>query len=194
MTRVVLIHAGPTHWDDEDRLVGNHPLPLTDQAQASIRHIVDGLQMTVSAVYRFSKNEACDQAARIVASRFALRPRDNAALEEVNLGLWQGLTRSELHFRFPSVFPEWEQNPLAINPPDGEPLAEAIERLRGAMKRILRRNRGEKVALSLRPMSMQIAYGLLRGQNDPSIAGHLHNASPAETIDVPDEDLRRLFG
>ena len=34
MTRVVLIKAGPTPWDVEQRIAGNLPLPLTDDALA----------------------------------------------------------------------------------------------------------------------------------------------------------------
>jgi broad specificity phosphatase PhoE len=191
MTHLLLIHAGPTPWDVEDRLVGNHPLPLTDLARATIDGVVRNLQYPISVIYCFRKNEAADQAAKIVAVRFGLRPRDSAALDEVNLGLWQGLTRSELRFRFPTVFPQWEENPLAVNPPDGESLPDAINRIQAGIKGILRRNRGVAVALPLRPMAMQITIGLLRRETPEQIAGHLHNTSAIETINLSN-DLRQL--
>src|SRR5262245_24635152 len=67
MTRIVLIHAGPTQWDVEGRLVGNHPLPLTEAARVAIERIATGLPDAVSAVHCFKKNEACHEAAKIVA-------------------------------------------------------------------------------------------------------------------------------
>lgn len=193
MTHLLLIHAGPTPWDVEDRIVGNHPLPLTDLAKATIEGIVKNLTSPPSVVYRYRDNEASDQAAKLVAGAFKLRPRDAAGMDEVHLGLWQGLTRAELKFRFPTVFPEWEENPLAVNPPDGEPLATAIERLKAPLMRILRRNRGGTVALCVRPLAMQIILGLLRGEDHPKIAGHLHNISAVETMDMSTEAFQRFI-
>jgi probable phosphoglycerate mutase len=193
MTRLLLIHAGPTPWDLEDRLVGNHPLPLTEEARASIEELVKDIPHAVSAVFRSKKNEACDQAARIVATALKLRPSDNAALNEINLGLWQGLTRGELQFRFPTVFPHWQQNPLSVNPPEGEPLADATQRIQTGLKRIVRRWRSMAVIIILRPMAMQIASGLLRGEGQVAIAEHLHITAPAETIELSDEQAYRFI-
>jgi broad specificity phosphatase PhoE len=196
MTGIHLIHAGPTPWDVEDRLVGNHPLPLTDLARATIEGIVQQFAQSarpITAVYRFRKNEACDQAAKLVAAPFKLRPHESAALDELNLGLWQGLTRADLKFRFPKVFQQWQEAPLAVNPPEGEPLADAIDRLGGALKRILRRNRGGNVAIAVRPIAMQIMLGLLGTEPLQTIAGHLHKTSAVETIDMTDEATQQLL-
>lgn len=193
MTHILLIHAGPTPWDVEDRLVGNHPLPLTDLGRSTIEGIVQNTSYQVSVVYRFKKNEASEQAAKIVQSRFKMPIRDSAALDEVNLGLWQGLTRSDLNFRFPTVFSQWEENPLAVNPPEGETLLDAIVRIQSALKRILRRNRGIAIAFPMRPMAMQITLGLLRRETPQQIAGHLHYTSAVETIDLTHEQLQELI-
>lgn len=193
MSRIVLIQAGPTKWDVEDRLVGNHPLPLTELATATISGIVRNLPGEVSAIYRFKKNEACDQAARIVAEATAVKPGDSTGLDEINLGLWQGLTRAELTFRHPKVFPLWEENPLSVNPPDGEKLEEAVDRIRGALKRILKRRRGITVVILLRPMVMQIAHGLLQGEDAQGIARHLQNNSAVETIALEHDQLLRFI-
>ena len=153
---------------------------------------MQGLSYPISVIYRFKKNEAADQAAKILAATSSLRPHDSAYLDEVNVGLWQGLTRADLRFRFPSVFPQWEEDPLSVNPPDGESLDEAVERIKSGLKRILRRNRGVAIALPLRPMAMQIALGVLRGEETPQIAAHLHNVAAIETIALATDDLQRF--
>lgn len=193
MSRIILILAGPTKWDIEDRLVGNHPLPLTELARATIDGIVRNLPGEVGAVYRCKHNEACEQAAKVVAEATKLKPADNAGLEEINLGLWQGLTRAELRRRHSKVFPKWEEDPLSVNPPDGEPLAEAIERVRGALKRILKRRRAITVVLVLRPFVMQIALGLLQGEDPQGIARHLHNSAAVETMLLEHDQLLRFI-
>ena len=93
------------------------------------------------------------QAAALVAARFEIKARDEPGLEEVGLGLWEGLTRDDLRFRFPTVYPQWEEEPLAVNPPDGEPLPDAIARLSEALAQVRRRARGAATALALRPMA-----------------------------------------
>jgi broad specificity phosphatase PhoE len=193
MTRVVLIQAGPTPWDEEERLAGAHTLPLTDGALESIRALVEQIDYPVHAAYRAAGNEAADQTAKALAQKFHLRPRDAKELDELNLGLWQGLRGAEVKSRFPSAFARWQEDPLSVNPPEGESLAGAIERLRGALAKVLRRNRGHAVVLALRPMAMQIVAGILRLQSPEQIAAHLHDRVPGETIDIADEDLERYL-
>jgi broad specificity phosphatase PhoE len=183
-TRVVLIEAGPTPWDAEGRIVGSRPLPVTAEGIDAIRHLLDALAGRVNSVYRTAQNEACDQVAKLISQRFGLRLRDNKDLETVNLGLWEGLTPEEVRFRFPTVFPQWQEHPLAVTAPDGEPLPRAINRIGQALNRILRRNRNLTIALALRPMALQIAAGTLRRENHESIAAHLHESQPIATIEV----------
>jgi phosphoserine phosphatase len=183
-TRVLLIEAGPTPWDDDGRVVGARPLPLTAEAIGAISRLIQNLDFRIEAIYRPPANEACDQVAKMFAQKFSLRPRANADLETPRLGLWEGLMPEELRTRFPTVFPQWMENPLMVTPPDGEPLQQAIDRIHAALRKILRANRGRTVALPLRPMALQIAYGLLQGQNASIIGPHLHERQPMATIEV----------
>jgi broad specificity phosphatase PhoE len=183
-TRVFLVEAGPTPWDVEQRISGAVSLPLTAEAIDAVRHLVDSLGNDIAAVYRHAGDEACDETAKIIAKKFNLRPRDNPDLQEVNLGLWQGLTQDELRSRFTKAFDQWEENPLTVTPPDGEPLTEAIDRISDALKRILRRNKDLQVAIALRPMSLQICAGVLQGETPQAISAHLHQRQPIATIDV----------
>src|SRR5207237_10760909 len=121
--------------------------------------------------------------------RFGLRIHNNDGLAPISAGLWQGLTHEELRFRFPSIFPQWEENPLSVNPPEGEAIADAVERFRGALKKILR-NRQNHIAIVLRPMGLQIVKGLLRGEDLASIAAHLQDKAGVERIEVEDEKVK----
>lgn len=192
MTRVILIRADPTPWDVEDRLVGNHPLPLTDLGRATVESAALTFGESISAVYCPKKNEACKQAADIVAKAAKVRVQESAGLEELNLGLWQGITRAELRRRYPKVFQQWEEDALSVNPPDGEQFLEGVGRIHSAMKRILRKQRGISAALVLRPYAMRIAIDLLRGLPPSETASHLHNSPAVETIDLENEDQLRF--
>ena len=188
-TRAMLIEAGPTPWETEGRIVGNASLPLTAEAMDAIRHLLENLQDRIDSVYRPASNDACNQTAQIVAAKFGIRARDNPDLDEPSLGLWQGLFPDNVRARFPTVFPQWEDRPLAVPPPDGEPLEAAISRIRGALTKIIRRNKNYTIALPLRPMAMQIAAGILRKQPASEIAARLHQRQSIETIEIDPQGL-----
>jgi broad specificity phosphatase PhoE len=194
MTRVLLIQAGPTPWDIEGRLGGRHSLPLQPDARVWILQTIDQIATPPAAVYCAKRNEACDETAKLVAAKFNLRPRDNADLDELDVGLWQGLTRNELRQRFRTAFGQWEKHADAITPTDGEPFADATERLTTALRSILSRNRDATIALAMRPMSMRLAMGVLGGEPLDHIAAHLHQAPALETIDLDADALKRITG
>ena len=163
-------------------------MPLTAEGTATIELLVNGISEKVTAIYACKANEACQAVAKMLGATFGLRWRDRPELDELHLGLWQGLTRDELEHRFPSVFPMWEEQPLSVNPPDGESLAQAVERIDMPLRKLLRRNRGGVVVLVLRPLALQIVAGLLRGEGPEAIASHLHVATAMETIEVNQEE------
>jgi broad specificity phosphatase PhoE len=184
MLRLLFITAGPTPWDDEERLVGSRPLPLTPAGVSKITDEVSKLAETPSRILCPMANEACAQAAEIAAERFELRPRNEPELEEMKLGLWEGLPLGELRFRYPTSFPQWEENPLVVTPPDGESLPAVIERAGAIISKLRRRKKKETTLLVLRPLILQVIGGLLRGEAAEQIAAHLHKLTPMETIEV----------
>jgi broad specificity phosphatase PhoE len=193
MTRILLIAATPTKWDLEDRIVGSHSLPMSEEGLVAARQLVSELPDTVNAVYRCKSNEACDQVARLVADRFGLRPKDNPDLEEFNAGLWQGMRREEVKFRYPKVTETWEKTPLAVEPPEGETIPVATERLHAALRAILRRAKGKTVAVVVRPIAQQILAGLMGREPLEQICRHLQEVVPMETIELSDEQVRELL-
>src|SRR5690348_11122159 len=109
MTRILLIAATPTKWDLEDRVAGNHSLPLTPEGLTAIQELVGELPLAIDAVYHCKTNEAAREAARIVARKYGLRPKHNADLAEFNAGLWTGMRREDIKFRYPKVTETWEK-------------------------------------------------------------------------------------
>ena len=193
MTRILLIAATPTKWDLEDRIGGNHSLPLTPEGLVAAKALVDELPLTIDAVYRSKANEACDEIAKLIGKRCDLRPKDNADLEEFNAGLWQGMRREEIRFRYPKVNEIWQDNPLAVEPPEGETIPRATERLHTALRWILRKNRGGTVAIVVRPLAQQILAGLLGREPLERICQHLQEIVPMESIELNDEAVKAIL-
>ena len=193
MTRILLIAASPTKWDLEDRVVGNHSLPLTEEGHAAITQLVHDSIEAVEAVYHCKSNEAAAEAAKIVAHKFGLRAKHNEDLEEFNAGLWQGMRKEELKFRYPKVNETWEKTPLAVEPPEGETIPVATERLKAGLQAILRRNRGRTIAIVVRPIAQQILAGLLGREPLEQICHHLQEVVPLETIELSDQQVREIL-
>jgi phosphoserine phosphatase len=192
-TRAVLIEAGPTPWDVEGRMVGNSSLPLTAEATDSIRHLLDGVAGPIDSIYHVAANEACHQVAQLISKKFGIRARDIRDLDEVRLGLWQGLLPEDIRARFPTVYPQWEAQPLLVTPPDGEPLEEAIQRMRAPINRILRRNKDQTIILPLRPMAFQIVRGIMQKQSSVQIAQRLRERQAIATIEIDPAAMKALL-
>ncbi|MGD0463046.1 MAG: histidine phosphatase family protein [Tepidisphaeraceae bacterium] len=192
-TRAVLIEAGPTPWDVEGRIVGNSSLPLAAEVMDSIRHLLDAVAVPIERVYHAAANEACHQVAQLISKKFGIRARDIGDLDEVRLGLWQGLFPEDVRARFPTVYPQWEAQPLLVTPPDGEPLEEAIRRIRAPLNRILRRNKDQTLALPLRPMAFQIVQGIIQKQSSVQIASRLRERQALATIEIDPAAMKALL-
>jgi broad specificity phosphatase PhoE len=193
MTRILLIAATPTKWDLEDRVVGNHSLPLAPQGRAAIEGLLGDLPPAVDALYHCKANEAAAEAAGIVAAKYGVKPKHHADLEEFNAGLWQGMRREEIRFRYPSVTETWDKQPLAVEPPEGETIPIATDRLRHALRAILRRNKGKTIAVLVRPIAQQILAGLLGREPLEQICQHLQERVPLETIELSDDQVRAIL-
>jgi len=68
------------------------------------------------------------------------------------------LLEREFAGRHAKRYRQWEDDPLSLIPPEGEPIAEARGRIFSAVARLLRRSRAGEVAIVLHP----IGLGLLR--------------------------------
>jgi len=184
MTQVLLVCARPTPWDAEDRFSGATSLPLTPEGRAAIINQMQSISLDVKAIYACLANEATRETAGILGKKFSLRPRNRTQLDELHIGVWRGMRRDELEHRFPTDFALWIEQPQSVEPPEGESLGGAIDRIRPALGKLLHRNRDSAIALALRPLAFQIVLGLLRGEEPLAIASHLHAAAALETIEV----------
>ena len=76
---------------------------------------------------------------------------------EIDLGLWQGMTLSEIKLRHPRVYKQWLEKPDSVTPPEGEGLAQAGKRLDQTIVRILRKNKEMTIGVVLGPFALALA-------------------------------------
>jgi broad specificity phosphatase PhoE len=147
MTNLILIPAAQTEWRATGRLAGDMDLPLNETGHRQAVEIGRKLTSLSPGVIRGGSDQPTKQTASLIAHELGLRTRAVKELREVKLGLWQGLTEEDLRERFESVFRQWRNDPLMIEPPEGETLGAAGDRLAAAIERIRRKQEGQTVVV-----------------------------------------------
>lgn len=155
---LTVIRCGQTRWEGEDRLLGSADLPLGDAGRASITADAARLAGLQVGTIHHPPDEAATETAQILAEAVKAKTRVLEELADPNLGLLEGMLTRDFADRHAKRYRQWEDDPLSLIPPEGEPIAEARGRIFSAVARLLQRNRAGEVAIVLHP----IGLGLLR--------------------------------
>ena len=106
--RVVLLRHGRTEWNATGRFQGqlDSPLDTIGKAQA-LDAAVAVAPMRPDAIVSSDLSRAADTAAA-VAAEAGMDVVPDPRLREIDLGKWQGLTRTEARERFPEEYAAWQ--------------------------------------------------------------------------------------
>jgi broad specificity phosphatase PhoE len=162
MTHVVLIRPGATGYDEQNRIQGVLDLPLSERGKTEVASLVDRLATRDFAGLYCGPSESTTRTAEAIARATSLRAKRLDDLRNLDQGLWQGLPVEEIKRRYTRVFRQWLDDPRTVCPPQGEPVEDALERIRTALKPILRRHRDETIGLVVAEPIAQLVAGFLR--------------------------------
>jgi broad specificity phosphatase PhoE len=171
MTQVVLIRPGATVYDEQNRVQGILDVPLSERGWAEVALLAEKLAeplagFELAALY-CGPSESAVRTAEAIGRALGLRPRRVEELRNLDQGLWQGLQVEEIKRRHQKVFRQWIEDPCTICPPHGEPVDGARERIRAALKPLIKRHRDEAIGLVAgEPIAQFIACDLRR---DPRV-------------------------
>lgn len=193
MTQVFLIRPGATVYDEQNRVQGILELPLSERGRAEVQALVDRLrEVDLEAVY-CGPGESVVATAEALARCAGVRAKRIDDFHNLDLGLWQGLQIEEIKRRNPKVYRLWIDEPRTICPPQGETIEDAQERVRLALKPLLRRHREEAIALVIPEPLARLASLHLR--REPQVT--LVEAAPTgcfECIELDPDDFRNGDG
>jgi broad specificity phosphatase PhoE len=154
MLEIALIRPGSSDYDSQGRIQGNLELPLNAAGTAEVAAMSAELRgHGLSLIYSANAQPAIESAESLAAS-LSIKCKKLDKLDNVNMGLWQGMQFDEVRFKHPSCFQPWEELSENVCPPEGETLGEARERLVDALERIVKKHTTGAVGLVLpRPLS-----------------------------------------
>ncbi|MDB5352704.1 MAG: fructose-2,6-bisphosphatase [Planctomycetota bacterium] len=166
MTHVVLIRPGATVYDEQDRIQGILDVPLSDRGKAEVAQLAERLSgSSLSALY-CGPGESVGRTAEAVARVLGLRPKRVDELRNLDQGLWQGLQFEEIKRRNLKLFRQWQDDPRTICPPQGEAIEDAMDRIKAALKPLIRRHRDETIGLVAgEPLAQLISCYLRRDEH-----------------------------
>jgi broad specificity phosphatase PhoE len=138
-----LARHGETDWNRDNRFQGHADPPLNDAGREQAVALAASLAgERLAAVYSSPLRRAVETA-ELVAARHGLEPTPVDELREVDVGSWQGLTRSEIEARFPEQFRRWVA--FGQGWEDGETYEEMGVRVVRALSELSARHDGERV-------------------------------------------------
>jgi probable phosphoglycerate mutase len=145
---LILIRHGESTWIVEGRFQGRADPPLSPRGEQQADLVAARLAAPTAppplplgaaaptGVWHSPLSRTRQTAERIAAA--AARPlHPLPSLMEIAQGEWEGLHASEVRARYGDLLDGWRRDPTRAQAPGGEPLLDAAERVRGALKTII---------------------------------------------------------
>jgi broad specificity phosphatase PhoE len=161
MPDVVLIRPGCTDFDEHNRIQGVLDLPLNHRGQAQVLSLIARLQDVSLDVVYTAPSEPARSTAQAICEQCGSSLKEVDDFRNLNHGLWQGLQVDDVRRKYPKVFKQWQESPETVRLPEGETVAEAVERIRHGLRKCLKRKRTIGIVAS-EPLATMIGC-VLRG-------------------------------
>jgi probable phosphoglycerate mutase len=139
MPSVVLIRPGCTDFDEQNRVQGTLEIPMNSRGLEQIEHALDELREIPLEVVYAPPSEPSWSTAERIGEELGVPVKECEDLRNLDQGLWQGLQIDDIRHKYPKVFKQWQESPETICPPQGETVSEAVDRIRRALHKPLKR-------------------------------------------------------
>ncbi len=148
MPIIAVVRPGSTDFDVQNRIQGNLDLPLNengrDQLAVSIEQLAAWpLEAVVSAPLDPARSTA-----EAIAEALDLAVQFHKELQNIDHGLWQGLSLDDIRRKSPKVLKLWQESPETVRPPEGETIQEALARTLAVLKKPMKREESFAIVTS----------------------------------------------
>ncbi|GAA4906746.1 alpha-ribazole phosphatase [Tessaracoccus lubricantis] len=176
-TRLVLLRHGETDHNAQGRFQGHADVPLNEKGRRQAEAARERL-----ATYHFDAVHTSPLSRAVETARIA-RPEAELVMDErlmeINVGSWAGLTWAEVHALMPDYEAKYADGVDFRRSPEGETLAEVVERGRPAVLEIAERHDGGSVLVVSHGLFLNRVLHSLLGV-EGRVLGSLTNAHHSE--------------
>ncbi|MBU4376307.1 MAG: histidine phosphatase family protein [Candidatus Omnitrophica bacterium] len=144
-TKLIIIRHGITDWSLAKKYCGHTDMELNDIGRRQAAELCEALKNEkINAVYSSGAKRAL-QFARIAFGEFPVTVM--TGLNEMDFGVFEGLTYEEIMREYPEIYSKWIDNPHNVNIPEGENMKDFIKRIETPLNEIIRQNANKTIAL-----------------------------------------------
>ena len=133
---MVLWRHGRTAWNAAGRAQGQLDVPLDEVGRRQARETAARLASLRPTAIVSSDLERATATAAPLSRLTGVRVELDAALREIDMGAWQGLTVDQYQERFPDEYRRWRAGE-DVRRGGGETYAEVAERVAGTLDRVI---------------------------------------------------------
>ncbi len=145
-TFLYLVRHAKTDFNPEERLYGSDEPELNEIGQAEalslVRWFID--KDEIRAIYSSSSVRA-EQTAKGIANNLNVKFSLDSRLRERDLGLWEGLSWSEIKESYPKEWGKWRRGVPDFSPSGGESLNDFCQRVNSLIKQIVKKHQGQGI-------------------------------------------------
>ena len=147
MVRIVLIRPGLTDFDEQGRIKGTLDIPLNARGANQVAQTIEAVTpLKIETIYT-SPCQAAEETAQAISEALGVRVKVVEKLANLHHGLWEGALIEDLRQRQPKAYRQLQEHPETVCPPEGEPLADAQQRVEAALEKVLRKHSGGVIAI-----------------------------------------------
>lgn len=149
MTEVLFVRHGYSEGNKDHRFSGQMDFPLDAAGHLQALDVANYLRSSyrIGAIYASDLCRACDTV-RPLAEALSLPIHPVKGLREVDVGLWEGVLRTEVARRYPETYGMYLKTPGLVRFDGGESFGEMRERARLAVREIVAENEGKTVVIA----------------------------------------------
>ncbi len=141
--------------------------PLTDAGWQQMVTALEGKDYWDIVIS--SPLQRCREFAELIAEEDDIDFDVDKSLQEVDFGLWEGLSPDEIMKTEPDKLKAWWQAPTKITPPEGEDFHEFQARVLKSLKAIVEENKGNKILLVTHAGVIRVMLMYVLGMQDENM-------------------------
>lgn len=144
-TRIILIRHGQTRANAEKRYIGVTESPLTPYGKYQAKSLKKRIAKEVIDKVFVSPSKRALNFSKIIFRNRKTEVLMN--LREMDFGIFEGLTHSQILKKYPQVYNKWLNNPQSFDIPGAESFLDFKARVFGVLKEIICENAGATIAI-----------------------------------------------
>ena len=146
-TRLYLARHGETTTSSEFRYVGHMDVDITENGVEQMKNLRDRLMNEDINALFCSDLLRSTKGAKIIGSIHDIEPIAHTDFREINLGIWEGLTRDEIVEKYPEEYNSRLQDLAYTGVQDGESFKDLQVRVMKKLTLILEEWKGKNIVL-----------------------------------------------